>query len=98
MIHIFICLYVFDYIWIKICTFEFASQDMYLWQLKEDGKLINKQYGHKWKYGDKRWTILDQDEEFSHIKEETESFHAVNSTAREKIDKKWKTRPKINTT
>ena len=54
---------------------------MYLWQLKEDGKLINKQYGHKWKYGDKRWTILDQEAEFSHIKEETGSFLAVNSTA-----------------
>ena len=58
---------------------------MYLWQLKEDGKLINKQYGHKWKYGDKRWTILDQEAEFSHIKEETGSFLAV-----EKIDKKRK--------
>ena len=57
---------------------------MYLWKLQKDGKLINKQYGQKWKYGDKRWTILDQEAEFSHFKEETGKFLGINSMTREK--------------
>ena len=67
-----------------IFTFEFALQEMYLWQLQGDGRLKNKHYGHKWKYGDKKWTILNPEAEFSHIKEETGQVLGINSTAREK--------------
>ena len=57
---------------------------MYLWQLQRDGRLKNKHYGHKWKYGDKRWAILNPEAEFSHIKEETGQVLGINSMAREK--------------
>jgi hypothetical protein len=56
---------------------------MYLWKLQNDGKLINKQCGHNWLYGDKKWTILNQEAEFSHIKEERGKFLGINSMARE---------------
>ena len=67
-----------------IFTFEFPLQEMYLWQLQGDGRLKNKHYGHKWKYGDKKWTVLNPEAEFSHIKEETGQVFGINSMAREK--------------
>ena len=57
---------------------------MYLWQLQGDGRLKNKHYGHKWDYGEKRWTILNPEVEFFHIKEESGEVLGVNSMSREK--------------
>ena len=36
---------------------------IYLWQFRESGKLRNKLYNLKWKYGDKVWGFTDGDTE-----------------------------------